>query len=210
MSDFVPFLLPAAIAAIVALVVAYFASRGAEARLRDRYERELSPQKLARQVLLAKRTKCLPFASLKAHFGGLSDDQLRRALLGAGALRFKAADGTEEWGLIARNKSRLAKPESLVEVSSAPVETIGETAVDRAQDIEPKQEYADDWSIDEAEDELDRIETKPIVVTKEVPKPVRRKSGIASRGREVGVSLRRAKPVEKTDKGDRLIGELDS
>ncbi|MEO0735167.1 MAG: hypothetical protein AAFZ52_20200, partial [Bacteroidota bacterium] len=78
MQDLAPYLIPAAIAAIVGFVVAYYSSRGAEARLKERYERELSPQKLARQVFMSQRAKCLPFATLQAHFGGMNDDDLRR------------------------------------------------------------------------------------------------------------------------------------
>ncbi|MEO0496123.1 MAG: hypothetical protein AAF141_01960, partial [Pseudomonadota bacterium] len=197
-----PFLLPAAISAMIAFVVAYYASRGAENRLKEKYERELSPQKLARQVLLAKRSKSLPFAVLQAHFGGLDDNQLRRALLAAGALRFKAEDGSEEWGLISRNKARLAKPESLIapvapgsneQAAAEPGVEEGANAHDRARaDAEGTKTAPDnDWFFEEAEDPAEQQDPKaPLIVTREAPKLIRKPKGLASRGRDVGVNLR--------------------
>ncbi|MEO0635557.1 MAG: hypothetical protein AAFY73_02805 [Pseudomonadota bacterium] len=206
MQDLTPYLLPAIISAIVGFIVAYYGSRGAEARLREKYERELSPQKLARQVFLSQRSKCVPFATLKAHFGGIAEDHLRRVLLAAGALRFKAADGSEEWGLISRNKSRLAKAEALFPIDEMVSSENGERANTGSETEDwTTIETADDQSL---WDEPTPSEAMPKLKMTTAPSLAPKKKSLANRGKDIGVSLRRKAPDDAGAKGDRLIGEM--
>lgn len=41
---------------------------------------------------------------IKKRLGGFDDEELRRIMVRAGAVRFEGSDGKELWGLISRNK----------------------------------------------------------------------------------------------------------
>lgn len=50
------------------------------------------------------------FEEIKKKIGGFEDDnELRRLLVRAGAIRFLRKDGTEFWGLLSRNKKKLER-----------------------------------------------------------------------------------------------------
>jgi hypothetical protein len=44
---------------------------------------------------------------IKVHLGGFADDELRKILVRAGAIRFEAKSGSELWGLLDRNRDLL-------------------------------------------------------------------------------------------------------
>jgi hypothetical protein len=46
-------------------------------------------------------------AVIKVHLGGFADDELRKILVRAGAVRFEAKSGSELWGLLERNHDLL-------------------------------------------------------------------------------------------------------
>lgn len=56
---------------------------------------------------LLERTKYKrrTFAALRFHIGGYEDDELRKLLIRAGAVRFQ--EDVETWGLVARNEEEL-------------------------------------------------------------------------------------------------------
>ena len=55
------------------------------------------------------------FGAIKKKDRGFDDDELRKFLIRAGALRFQADDGTELWGLVSRNQEELKSARSTEE-----------------------------------------------------------------------------------------------
>jgi hypothetical protein len=84
-----------------------------ERRARRDFRLELSAEALARELLMHPQWRLRGFATLKRHLGGFGDDELRQILVRAGAVRFESDDGTEWWGLVARNRALLAGEEKL-------------------------------------------------------------------------------------------------
>ena len=72
----------------------------AEFKLEDSVERSL------RKLLEVENYKQRSFEKLKRHVGGFTDDELRKYLVRAGAVRFSNGD-KEMWGLVSRNTDRL-------------------------------------------------------------------------------------------------------
>jgi len=48
------------------------------------------------------------FTTIKSRLGGLSDDEIRQALLRVGAVKFKGEKGEELWGLKEKNKGKIS------------------------------------------------------------------------------------------------------
>ena len=113
-------ILSAVIAGLVAIIVALVTTR-VETRSQAtqlRHEIDLQEQRLRTELrteymaeeainqLLRKAQPKRTFHAIAARVGGFSDDELRRLLVRAGALRFgRASDGTELWGLRDRNEA---------------------------------------------------------------------------------------------------------
>ncbi len=111
--------LSAVIAGLVAIIVSLLTSR-AESRNQAkqlRHEIELQEQRLKAELrteymaeeainqLLRKAEPKRTFKAIAARVGGFTDEELRRLLVRAGALRFqKTSNGTELWGLRERNE----------------------------------------------------------------------------------------------------------
>ena len=74
-------------------------------KIEAQYGQELSAERAARKLLECTRWKRRTFQALKYHMGGYDDDELRRILIRAGAIRFK--EDVETWGLIERNETVL-------------------------------------------------------------------------------------------------------
>jgi hypothetical protein len=68
-------------------------------QLHRQYSLEFATERLARQLLQSYNLR--PFALIKAYFGGFEDDELRRILVRAGAIRFESKSG-EMWALMTR------------------------------------------------------------------------------------------------------------
>jgi hypothetical protein len=222
MSDLSPNLTAALIAAIVGVIAgfvsAYYASRGAEKRLKENYEREISVERMARQVFLNRRGKTVPLTVLQALLGGIRGDELRKALVGAGALRFRASDGSEEWGLISRNKNRINRADALYmsEDTSADKDDVGlpeatkkpAPVAKQSSDLSPEHSAelneSDEFESShhhEPEDqdwEDDRFEDDDFVPSK-----------VARRGKTLNVNLRRGASGKKGSGSGKLIGDLD-
>jgi hypothetical protein len=63
---------------------------------------EFMAETTARHFLSHKSFTDRSFDTLRNHLGGFSDDELRRILVRAGAIRVYRADGSEWWRLLSR------------------------------------------------------------------------------------------------------------
>lgn len=76
---------------------------------RRQYLLEYQTEAVLKRLLNHERWRLRTFETIQHHVGGFSDDELRRYLIRAGALRFKDAEGVEVWGLLSRNESLLER-----------------------------------------------------------------------------------------------------
>jgi len=96
-------------ASIVVSVVAYWVQNK---KLREDFKNDIANAKTgfmaetaARELLTQYEKPFRTFALIRHHVGGFSDDELRRILVRAGALRFMSKSGMELWALHERVKS---------------------------------------------------------------------------------------------------------
>jgi len=69
---------------------------------------EFMAEQVARQLLEHERWQRRSFKAIKHRLGGFDDDELRKILVRAGAIRFEDRNTQEEfWGLIHRNRDAL-------------------------------------------------------------------------------------------------------
>lgn len=74
-----------------------------ERRLRRELRTEFMAEQAAKALLETDLWKKRSFAEIKKRLAGFGDDDLRKILVGAGAVRFETSDGGELWGLTSRN-----------------------------------------------------------------------------------------------------------
>jgi len=96
----------AVIAGLVAIVTALITLNGAEGRLRREFRLEFAAEHVARELMNDPRWEQRSFEAIKSRLGGFADDDLRRILVRAGAIRFSVS-GKEHWGLLERNRAQL-------------------------------------------------------------------------------------------------------
>jgi hypothetical protein len=60
------------------------------------------PERVARELLRHPLWRWRTFGTIRLHLGGFGDDELRRILVRAGAVRFETEIGEEIWGLYER------------------------------------------------------------------------------------------------------------
>jgi len=72
---------------------------------RDRLRTEFMAEQVARKLLECEKWKKRSFKEIKKRLGGFEDDELRKILVRAGAVRFEGDD--ELWGLLSRNTNDL-------------------------------------------------------------------------------------------------------
>jgi hypothetical protein len=108
----------AAVSGVVAIVVAVMASRWDTRRQTAtlKHEVELETLRLREQLrteymaesaiheLLVRAEPKRSFDRIRARVGGFDEDELRRLLVRAGALRYEGRGGDELWGLRVRNE----------------------------------------------------------------------------------------------------------
>lgn len=70
--------------------------------LRERYKVDFMAEETARHFLSHKSYTDRSFDVLKKHLGGFDDDELRKILVRAGAVRTFRDDGSEWWRLLSR------------------------------------------------------------------------------------------------------------
>jgi hypothetical protein len=70
--------------------------------LQEQHKTEFMAETTARHFLGHKGFTDRSFETLRNHLGGFSDDELRRILVRAGAIRVYREDGSEWWRLLSR------------------------------------------------------------------------------------------------------------
>ena len=98
--------------AIIALVSAAIGSGltyvAAERKLRAERKFERALGNLLKKLLSVPEWRSRKFSTLQRNCKGVPDDQLRQALISAGAICLETQDGEEIWGLIDRVKENLS------------------------------------------------------------------------------------------------------
>lgn len=92
---------------ITAAFTGYVTFRIQERRLKQELKTEFMAEQVANELLLDKRWAKRSFEEIKKRLGGFEDNELRKILVRAGAVRFEKENGGELWGLISRNKDSL-------------------------------------------------------------------------------------------------------
>src|SRR5437667_12409473 len=111
-------------AALVTSIISYLVQR---AKLRHEFEHDIAQvrtsfmaETAARELLQQYEAPFRTFIMIRHHVGGFSDDELRRILVRAGALRFMSKSGRELWALYERVKNYRAswddKPQNYLSV----------------------------------------------------------------------------------------------
>jgi hypothetical protein len=75
-------------------------------RLRSEFALEFAAETAVRTLLMDERWPKRSFMIIKSHLGGFADDELRKLLVRAGAVRF-TWKSQEYWGLLDRNRAAL-------------------------------------------------------------------------------------------------------
>jgi hypothetical protein len=88
---------------ITAAITGYIAFATQKERLRWELRTEFMAEQVAKHLLERQRWGKRTFAAIKSRLGGFTDEELRRILVRAGAVRFEGEDGSEFWGLMSRN-----------------------------------------------------------------------------------------------------------
>jgi hypothetical protein len=70
--------------------------------LREQYKADFMAEETARHFLSHKSFTDRSFETLQKNLGGFNDDELRRILVRAGAIRVYREDGSEWWRLLSR------------------------------------------------------------------------------------------------------------
>ncbi len=94
-------------AVIVAALTGYITFRVQEERLKKELKTEFMAEKVAKDLLSNKQWEQRSFETIQKRLGGFKEDELRKILVRAGAVRFEGDNGEELWGLISRNESKL-------------------------------------------------------------------------------------------------------
>lgn len=78
-----------------------------ERRLRAELRTEFMAEEVAKRLLNSPNWNKRSFGEIKKRLGGFEDEELRKILVRAGAVRFMGKDDIELWGLIERNEADL-------------------------------------------------------------------------------------------------------
>ncbi len=94
-------------AAVTAFVTGLATFALQERRLRTELRTEFMAEQAARNLLENPRWQKRSFAEIQKRLGGFEEEDLRRLLVRAGAVRFYGTDGQELWGLLRRHNTEL-------------------------------------------------------------------------------------------------------
>jgi hypothetical protein len=94
-------------AAITAAITGLVTFAIQERKLKTELRTEFMAEEAAKTLLQNDQWQKRSFDEIKKRLGGFSDDELRKILVRAGAVRFEGKQGNELWGLISRNKDAL-------------------------------------------------------------------------------------------------------
>ena len=78
---------------------------------REMHRTEFMAEETARALLSHKGFTDRSFETLRTHLGGFGDDELRKILVRAGAMRIYRDDGSEWWRLVSRMEEFIEKKE---------------------------------------------------------------------------------------------------
>ncbi len=79
------------------------------AALKEQYKTDFMAEETARHFLSHKQYTDRSFDVLQKHLGGFGDDELRKILVRAGAIRVYRDDGSEWWRLLSRMDEYIQK-----------------------------------------------------------------------------------------------------
>jgi len=89
--------------AITAIIAGWITFLIQERRLKAEMRTEYMAERVAQLLLENEKWKKRTFLEIKKRLGGFEDDELRKILVRAGAVRFESRNNGELWGLIAKN-----------------------------------------------------------------------------------------------------------
>ncbi len=95
------------VSAITAVVTAIAAFHLQERKLKWELRTEFMVEQAAQALLQHKKWQKRSFHEINKRLGGFEENELRKILVRAGAVRFEGEDGLELWGLVSRNKVNL-------------------------------------------------------------------------------------------------------
>ena len=75
-------------------------------RLRREFQLEFAIEAAIQTLLSSENYTMRSFDKIKKHLAGFPDDELRRYLIRAGAVRFSGEDDKEMWGLLENHKGQ--------------------------------------------------------------------------------------------------------
>ena len=102
--DLLTTIITAAITAAITGLVTFAIQEG---KLKAELRTEFMAEEAAKALLQNDQWQKRSFEEIKKRLGGFADDELRKILVRAGAVRFEGGEGKELWGLISRNKNAL-------------------------------------------------------------------------------------------------------
>lgn len=79
--------------------------------LQEQHKVEFMAEETARHFLGHKSFTDRSFDTLRKHLGGFTDDELRKILVRAGAIRIYREDGSEWWRLLSRMEEYIERKE---------------------------------------------------------------------------------------------------
>ena len=85
----------------------YAAFRVQQEKIKKEYLLQDSAERVAKELMNNDKWSLRSFKVIQHHLGGFEENDLRKLLVRAGAIRFMSASGLELWGLLERNKDRL-------------------------------------------------------------------------------------------------------
>ncbi len=97
---------PAIIAALMSWLTTSATIKSQRERLLREFRLEMSTEAAIKALLNDSPYSMRSFEKIKYHLHGLEDDELRRHLIRAGAIRFTMADKSEGWGLLEKHKGK--------------------------------------------------------------------------------------------------------
>ncbi len=92
------------IAAAATAIGAFFIQ---ERRWRNEFKTEFMAEQAVKKLLMHEKWKQRSFEEIGKKIGGFEQDELRKLLVRAGAVRFYNSSGSEFWGLTSRNQEGL-------------------------------------------------------------------------------------------------------
>ena len=94
---------------LISLAVQWQKHRHDIHNIREEHRTEFMAERTAHRLLGHKGYTDRTFIAVKESLGGFEDDELRKILVRAGAVRVKRSDGEERWCLIERENERIDK-----------------------------------------------------------------------------------------------------